>query len=517
MNQDLVLFPSHTQNIRFTWRARYFFLSRGIKIQKGSQFPLDELRRYYQADNHEGGLLYSELFLYGFSFHCEFNLGFYPPDCDPDGPVIISAEKSAFPLGSIKNKKLRRLFRDLEVMVYSDVNGMYYDRLKRFLGVNGVSAMLRGLGYAITAWSKLDMENFGARFIYWPEGREGLAMPSFFLPFLSDLIGASPALVSFYDRLGFRRYEDFLRLNFGRVEYLARLIAKQGMSPYEAGLHQVALWAFVYRLEEAKRALNEADLDLRFLFLPIPQGLYPEQEKILRKYLLISLPFGHSMSLAKSYAEGRLPEELQSLAPVLGDYGIHNLVPWTIFLLQRRIKSLSLETSYYRGANDPGLILEGALTLLKNGVGVSLDFQSEEERRAKIADALAKNDPEKGLSILFAERRFLPLETIKKIPGMAAYLSSGQSQYAFDEETGLAGLKNSLQVLDKSKRELFFFPHMIPFEEILRFYEEHNASPLLYLEEKAVGLEYDPFPRLLLPKKKAERLERGIPDYGKWA
>ena len=517
MNEDRVIFPSHTGNIRFTWRARYFFLSRRIKIQEGSEFPLDELRRYYQADNHEGALLYTELFLYGFSFHCDFNLGFYPPDCDPDGPVIISADKNSFPLGSVKNKKLRKLFRDLEVMVRSDVNGMYYDRLKRFLRIPDVTSALRDAGYAITAWSKLDMENFGARFLYWPEGREGLAMPNFFLPFLSDLLGASPALLSFYDRLGIKTYEDFLHLNFGRVEYMSRLIAKQGMTSYEAGLHQVALWSFVYRLEEAKRALNEVDLDLRFLFLPIPEGLYQEQEAVLKKYLLISLPFGHSLSLAEAYARSSLPDELASLAPALSDYGIHNLIPWTIFLLSRRVKTYSLDVSYYRGSSDPGLALEGAISLLKSGIHASLDLSREEERRAKIADALAKNDPEKALAILFAQKPYLPLETIKKIPGMAAYLSSGESEYRMDEETGLVGSKNSLQLLEKKKHELFFFPHMIPFEEILHFYESSGASPLLYLEEKAVGLEYDPFPRLMLPKKKAERLERGIPEYGKWA
>ncbi|MBO4540753.1 MAG: hypothetical protein J5736_02120, partial [Bacilli bacterium] len=477
----------------------------------------DELRRYYQRDNREGALLYTELFLYGFSFHCEFNLGFYPPDCDPDGPVIISADKNPFPLGNVKNKKLRKLFRDLEVMVYSDVNGMYYDRLQRFLGLRGISEMLRSIGFAITAWSKLDMENFGARFLYWPVGREGLALPNFFLPFYADLISASPSLLSFYDRLGFKRFEDFLHLNFGRVEYLSRLIAKQGMSAYEAGLHQVALWAFVYRLEEAKRALNEVDLDLRFLFLPIPQGLYKEQEEVLRKYLLISLPFGHSLSLAEAYARGDLPPELENLRTVLADYGIRNLIPWTVFLLQRRIKTYSLAGSMYREANDPSLALEGAITLLKNGAGLSLGIADEEERRSKIADLLAKNDPEKALAILFAQKVYLPLEALKKIPGMVAYLKSGESSYGYDEETGLAGTLNSLKILEKRKRELFFFPHMIPFEEILHFYEESGASPLLYLEEKAVALEYDPFPRLLLPKRKAERLERGIPEYGKWA
>lgn len=514
MNTDLVIFPAHTENIRFTWRTRYFFISHGIKIKDGNSFPLDELRRFYKNNNPEGALLYTELYLYGFSFHSEVNFGFFPKDCDPDGPVIISAEKSAFPLGKIKDKKLRKLFRDLEVMVYSDVNGMYYERLRSFLGAKNVSEMLRDIGYAITAWSKLDMESFGACFLYWPEGREGLAIPNFFVPFFADLIGADERLIRFYQRVGIKKYEDFFFLNFGRVEYMARLIAKQGMPVYEAGLHQVALWSFVYRLEEAKRALNEVGLDLRFLFLPLPKGLYPEQEEVLRKYSLISLPFGHSLDLAKAYADGYLPKEIGPIEGVLREYGIHDLTPWTIFVLKKKIDSYTLSGTSFRYASDPSLMMEVVISSLRNGIVAPKGVVSSTgERSDRINGFFSKNEPEKALSSLFGERRYLPIEEVKKIPGLIAYLLSGISAYRLDEDTGLCGSKEAISSLSMKKKELFFFPTMVPFEEILDFYESNSASPLLYLEEKAVGLEYDPFPRLLLPKKKKERQERGIPEY----
>ena len=71
MTNDVVVFPNHAENIRFSWRTRYFFLTHKIAIETGSTFPLDFLRGVMREDEIRGNLIYTELYLFGFNFHLE--------------------------------------------------------------------------------------------------------------------------------------------------------------------------------------------------------------------------------------------------------------------------------------------------------------------------------------------------------------------------------------------------------------------------------------------------------------
>ena len=126
MSNDEVIFPNHAENIRFSWRTRYFFLSHKIAIKTGTVFPLDLIRDEIRHNDVLGLLLFQELYLFGFNFHSEEPLPLYPPDVLNKDRVLLSLDKGPFLFGRVKNKKLRKIFRDLDVMVNSDLNGMSY-------------------------------------------------------------------------------------------------------------------------------------------------------------------------------------------------------------------------------------------------------------------------------------------------------------------------------------------------------------------------------------------------------
>ena len=506
MSNDEVIFPNHAENIRFSWRTRYFFLSHKIAIKTGTIFPLDLLRDEIRHNDVLGMLLFQELYLFGFNFHSEEPLPLYPPDVLNKDRVLLSLDKGPFLFGRVRNKKLRKIFRDLDVMVNSDLNGMSYERLLSFTNIRFLAQKIEELGYAIEPWDNLAMERIGSTFLYWPEGREGLATPNFFLPFLSDLMSADIKLISLYRRVGLKRYGDFFHLNFGRVEFIGRLIAKQGMDPYEASLHQVALWTFVYELEEARRQLNEVNLDDRFLFYPIAKGHGEEEVAVLKKYLAVNIPFGRDLVLANAYNYKDLPTSLKGEAERLNNLEIRDLTIFTSEILNKTIDTYRVNGSPYLYALSPEFVFHGVLDSLLDLSEPHLVTYNALDLTTKVDHYLAHNEPEKALDVLFDSKPYLPQSALRKIPGILAYIQSGEGKYALDKDIKVVGLKDSLDTLAKRKERLFVRKSYVSFEAVKDFYQNSGVSPLRHLREIGyLNTDYDPFPIVMKGKKKIEK------------
>ena len=347
------------------------------------------------------------------------------------------------------------------------------------------------------------MERLGTSLLYWPEGREGLAIPRFFLPFLSTLLSSDHRLIECYQRVGIRKYGDFFRLNFGKVEYLARLIGRQGMDPYETGLHQLALWTFAYRLEEAKRDLNNVGLDDRFLFYPIPKGLLVEARDVMNKYLAISIPFARNLTLANSYNYQDLPTNLKGEESLLSSLGIKDLSIFSGKILSQPIDTYRVSGTPYRESVNPDFILHGLLESLENLEEPHLVIYEPGKLNEKVAKRLKDNDPDGVLDALLDSKPFLSLSALKDIPGLIGYTRLHSKKYAYSKELRLVGLKESIAKLEKMKDEMLVVRGSVPFAEMMRFYESSGVSPLCYLKEnKMQGVEYNPYPDILLVKKK---------------
>ena len=506
MTNDVVVFPNHAENIRFSWRTRYFFLTHKIAIETGSTFPLDFLRGVMKEDEVRGNLIYTELYLFGFNFHLETPLPLYPSDVLNRDRVLISLDQGPFMMGKVKNKKLRKLFHDLEVMVTSDLNGMSYERLLAFSGMRKLMFQLEDMGYVVEPWDNLQMERLGTSLLYWPEGREGLALPRFFLPFLSTLLSSDYKLIACYRRVGLRRYGDFFHLNFGKVEYLARLIGRQGLDPYETGLHQLALWTFAYRLEEAKRELNNVGLDERFLFYPVPKGLLSDAREVMNKYLAISIPFARNLTLANSFNFKDLPSNLKGEEALLDCLGIHDLSIFSSQILNQSIETYRVSGTPYREAVNPEFILRGLLDSLEKLEEPHLVTYEPSVLNAKIEKRLKENDPDGVLDALLDSRSFLSGAALKEIPGLTAYVRLQSRKYAYSNDLKVVGLRESIANLEMMKEGIMVVRGTIPFEELMRFYEATGVSPLCFLKEnKMQGVDYNPYPDILLEKRKKEK------------
>jgi|GEM_PF-3405864 len=501
---ETIVFPLHAEHIRFSWKTRYFFLVHGIKIASGESFPLDYLRYAYQDDAAKGALIYEELFLYGFNFHTEKPLPLFPEDASPSDEVLLSLNKSPFPFAKVESPAFAKIIEDLEVAVMGDLNGMNYHRLLEKAPSLRLHEELSSLGYGILPWEHLEMDRRGNDFLYWPEGREGLACPNFFLPFLADLLTASPKLVSFYQRVGVRHYLDFFQLGFGQVEYMARLIAKQGMSPAEASQHQMALWSFAYDLEESKRELNAVDLDWHYLFYPTPEGVSPEERRVLSKYHFIDRPFASDLLLANAFNARDLPTPLKKDAALLEEYGFHDLSVLTKWVLFEPIDSFGAGGRKYGYALNPEFVLNAVKVscLYEGSRAPSIVAYSALDLEEKVGHFLGENNPERALDCLFDTKQYLFSSNLAKTKGLLAYILSGEGKYAYDPDLGVVGQKPSIAALKPLKERLLGFHSFLPFETLKAFYDETGISPLLLFQDKVVSVEYDPYPVLLLEKKK---------------
>lgn len=507
MQGEQVIFPIHAENLHFTWKTRYFFLRHKISIKSGASFPLDDLRKQYTESEELGAHIYQELFLYGFSFRPVEFIPFYPPDVMADDMVLIANAKGSFDIHAVKERKLRKIIASLDPMVSSDLNGIYLVRLEQLVGGRMLKNTLERLGYRCQAWDKLDVYSRGSGFLWWPEGREGVALPRFFIPLISTLSKADNRLLSFYKRVGLKRYGDFLNLTLARCEFISRLIMRLKLDRYHSGEEQLSLWRFVYDMEQCKRDLNEANLPLDFLYVPLANGLNEVEEKCLSKWVAGGIPYASNFDLAYAFEQKTLPDSLLGEAPLLASLNIRDLSIFSKGLLKKPIDYYRVEGSIYNFAVNPEFIMEGVISSLEMGHPLSLVSYSGKLLYDKVNKSLSQNDPEAALDYLFAARSIIPLTDLKQIPGMAAYLSANLGKYRIEADLGAVGLSESILNLSLEKQRISS-ASMVGFEYLKGIYEKYGFSLLSYLKEKEPSIAYAPYPVLLYGRmrKKGEKL-----------
>ncbi len=226
----------------------------------------------------------------------------------------------------------------------------------------------------------------------------------------------------------------------------------------------------------------------------------------MNKYLAISIPFARNLTLANSFNFKDLPSNLKGEEALLDCLGIHDLSIFSSQILNQSIETYRVSGTPYREAVNPEFILRGLLDSLEKLEEPHLVTYEPSVLNAKIEKRLKENDPDGVLDALLDSRSFLSGAALKEIPGLTAYVRLQSRKYAYSSDLKVVGLRESIANLEMMKEGIMVVRGTIPFEELMRFYEATGVSPLCFLKEsKMQGVDYNPYPDILLEKRKKEK------------
>ena len=172
-------------------------------------------------------------------------------------------------------------------------------------------------------------------------------------------------------------------------------------------------------------------------------------------------------------------------------------------MLSESIETYRVSGTPYREAVNPEFILRGLLDALEKLEEPNLVTYEPSKLNEKVEKRLRENDPDGIMDALLDSKPFLSASALKEIPGLLPYVKIESKKYGYSKELKIVGLKESLANVEALKDSLIVIRSSIPFEAMMRFYEATGVSPLCYLKEnKMQGVDYNPYPDILLEKKK---------------
>lgn len=387
-----------------------------------------------------------------------------------------------------------------------------------------------------------------------PEGnRKGICAPSFWLRFVCSFFTMVDEAKSVYRSLGYNKFGDLVEFKDEDIEKTVKGIQQTGVDIYLQGIYEEDLVSYCLSRKRflAERSINSFENYLSFE-KSVPE-LFSDKDILYVDYT--DRPY-----LIKGFDddEDSMPEISNLYLSYLKRFGIHNLLfigdgilddPIDCYSLMKSDRNLCWILNPYRvveslccelmeKSNDDPFGLDKELAAFRindfpdfykfdygkyenDKLGKRLEILSLREsgnftleelgkkygvtrERVRQIEAKALKIIAKGadtyLDLLFFRRNFVPVLFLKNIPGLIAYIKSGDSSYYYCEELGVVVRGCQQNFLSKEERSLVRDGYTVVLDDVCSFYKRHGFSVYPWLNRESYHVGFSPFPYFTFKK-----------------
>ena len=391
---------------------------------------------------------------------------------------------------------------------------------------------------------------------------EGIAMPYFFLRFVSYFFTASEQVLSVYESMGFKTYGDLLNLDSNCIKSIVNNVMLAGEDTYCSEIHEAELIAYCRAKERVKQSCDSLGLQLSDLFefsnytqlveqvpgLCLPtknrpffgyefdsnsfrdEAINEDEALYLRAFGIADASVISKLILNKPITTYQLSDDYMQLRAILRPFNVLSCIcdclmntcssnafgedrELCILNFKKEINDYRKSVAMPRSSNgernlkivqmrESGMTLEAIASRIAQS---NKSGFTRERIRQIVVKFVSRNKGliRRTLKSLLAIVQFVPAEFLKCFPGASSFIESEaaveEPVFLFDEDMMIVGRRSDILWLQKERTKVFA-GEKLDWLRADSIYSIYGISLYCWLSKKAFLAKYDPYPAFIIQK-----------------